>query len=99
MSKVRWSAPALADYDDQINYIAASSQKGAKLVAGRVKSAVKALAEAPTGRVGRVSGTYERFVLKTSLIIAYRIEANGDITILRVIHGARDWRDGEWPED
>ena len=35
-------------------------------------------------------------------IIAYAIDRKDDaetIAVLHVIHGARDWREGEWPED
>jgi plasmid stabilization system protein ParE len=56
----------------------------------------------PTGRKGRVSGTYEKVVGGLPYIIAYAL---GDdpphqetITILHVIHGARDWPEETWPE-
>ena len=56
----------------------------------------------PTGRRGRVSGTYERPVSGLPYIIAYALKATeaGDevLAILRVIHGARNWRADTWPE-
>jgi plasmid stabilization system protein ParE len=49
-----------------------------------------------------VAGTYEKPVGGLPYIIAYALEATptGDerIVILRVIHGARNWRQGEWPK-
>lgn len=56
----------------------------------------------PTGRRGRVGGTYEKMVSGLSTIIAYTITpqpAGGEaVTILHVMHGARDWPSGRWPE-
>jgi toxin ParE1/3/4 len=71
----------------------------AALVADRVEAAVALLQSAPTGRFGRIEGTYEKLVSKTSLIIAYQLSPSGDIAIARIIHAARDWTEGKWPED
>ena len=95
---VFWSREALADFDSQINFIALDSQQNASLVADRVESAVAALQAMPTGRYGRVGGTYEKLVTKTSLIIAYSLDAKGNLTIVRIIHAARDWKAGMWPK-
>jgi plasmid stabilization system protein ParE len=54
MRSVEWSAEALADFDDQINFIALLSKKNAALVADRVEAAVALLQSAPTGRFGRI---------------------------------------------
>jgi plasmid stabilization system protein ParE len=55
-----------------------------------------------TGRRGRVEGTYEKIVPKLPQIIAYAIDEQPGgreiIVILRVIHGARHWPPGGWPE-
>ncbi len=98
MRSVFWSKEALADFDSQINFIALDSIRGASLIADRIEQAVTALQAMPTGRFGRVAGTYEKLVTKTSLIIAYGIDAKGDLTIVRIIHAARDWQAGTWPE-
>ena len=97
MKRIRWSDTALSDYDEQINYIALQNRTNAGLVADRIENAVANLQDMPTGRKGRVAGTFEKIVHRTRLIIAYRFEANGDTTILRIIHGARRWREGQWP--
>jgi plasmid stabilization system protein ParE len=60
-----------------------------------------ALGETPTGRPGRVTGAYEKVVTGLPYIIAYAIAAKADretVSILRVIHTARDWPVGKWPE-
>ena len=59
-----------------------------------------ALGEMATGRPGRVAGTYEKSVTGLRYIIAYALTRRGDreiVSILRVIHTARDWPDEEWP--
>jgi toxin ParE1/3/4 len=99
MRAVEWSVEALADFDDQINFIALSSKKKAALVADRVEEAVALLQSTPTGRFGRIEGTYEKLVSKTSLIIAYQLSPSGNIAIARIIHAARDWPEGKWPEE
>jgi plasmid stabilization system protein ParE len=44
------------------------------------------------GRAGRVEGTRELVISRTSYIAAYRIV--GDVSrILRVLHGAQQWPD------
>jgi hypothetical protein len=48
------------------------------------------------GRAGRVVGTYEKPVARTSLIIVY--QATDEILhIVRIIHAKRNWPEGEWP--
>jgi toxin ParE1/3/4 len=99
MRAVEWSAEALDDFDCQINFIALSSKKNATLVADRIEKAIALLQFAPTGRFGRIEGTYEKPVSKTSHIIAYHVTTNGSIAIARIIHAARDWPPGNWPEE
>lgn len=53
-----------------------------------------------TGRPGRVNGTYEKLVPRLPYILAYAIVSQDGreiVTILRVIHTARDWREDDWP--
>ena len=99
MRSVFWSAEALNDFDNQINYISLGSQKNAALVANRIEAAIVALQSTPTGRFGRITGTYEKLVSRTSLIIAYSLGADGAKNIVRIIHAARDWRNDEWPPE
>jgi plasmid stabilization system protein ParE len=99
MRSVEWSDKALADYDGPINFIALDSRRNASLVADRIEAAIALLQTAPTGRFGRIQETYEKFVSKTSLIIAYQVDAHGNISIARIIHAARDWPEGRWPDE
>lgn len=41
---------------------------------------------------------YEKPVNRTPYIIAYSLSDHA-IRIARVVHGARDWPDGEWPAE
>ena len=90
MKKLVWSVEALADYDEQIAYIAADNPRNARLVAQRVDDAIKKLQVRSIGRPGRVPGIYEKSVLKTSLIIAYELLDGGEtLAIQRIIHAPR----------
>ena len=98
MRSVVWSSEALNDFDSQINFIALRSLQNATLVADRIEAAVAALQRGLTGRFGRVTGTYEKFVSKTSLIIAYKLGSDGGVNIVRIIHSAQDWQSEQWPK-
>ena len=97
MRVVIWTARASRDFNSQLEYIARDSSQNAELMRERVLATATHLAEFSTGRPGRVLGTYEAVVPKTSLILAYKLGGNDMLQILRLIHGARDWRPGKWP--
>jgi toxin ParE1/3/4 len=81
-------------------YIAAENPAAARRVADGIAATAAALGDMPTGRAGRVAGTYEKVVTRLPYIIAYTIGERAGretVSILRVIHGTRDWPDGEWP--
>jgi len=99
---VQWSRDALEDFKQQIDYIVADNPSAARRVAERISAAGTALGALATGRPGRVAGTYEKLVTRLPLIIAYAITQTPDgevISILRVIHGARDWHRDSWPTE
>ncbi len=102
MRRVVWSNHARNDFRAIIGYIAEANPAAAGKLAGRVDQTIQALAAMPTGRQGRVSGTYEKVVRAMPYIIAYALgdqpKGHETVTILRVIHGARDWREDSWPE-
>lgn len=102
MRDVFWSQAALADLAGIIDYIAADNPKAALAVIERIEETGSALGEMATGRPGRVGGTYERLIVGLPYILAYAIDRRPTraerLVILRVIHGKRDWRQGEWPE-
>ena len=95
MRSTEWSADALADFKAAIDYIARESETAAHLVATRIRDAVNDLGDMPTGRRGRVDGTYEKVVRRTPYIVAYR-RSDEKISVARVIHAARDWPEDDW---
>ena len=96
--RVFWSEDALADVQSVFAFIAQENVQNAHLVADRIEHSVDLLSDTPFGRPGRVKGTYEIVVPKTPFIIAYQLVEGKCINILHVIHGARDWKEGEWPK-
>ena len=99
MKTLVWSVAALEDFDEQVAYIAADNPRNARLVAQRVDEAVQKLQIRSIGRPGRIPGIYEKTVYRTSLIIAYELLDGGEtVVIQRIIHAARHWPPGEWPQ-
>lgn len=97
---VQWSRAALDDLKGQIAYIAKGDPGAASVVADRIRDGCTALGRVPTGRPGRVAGTYEKSIARLPYVVAYAITETLDgevITVLRVIHTARDWPHGAWP--
>jgi toxin ParE1/3/4 len=99
---VVWSDSALDDMDLAAEYIAADNRTAALMVLDRIERTVESLSHTPTGRPGRVAGTYEKSVRGLPYIVAYALQrkprAIERVIILRVIHAARNWPEGEWPE-
>lgn len=98
---VRWSTDALTDLADQVAYIAAENPSAARRVADAIDKSALALGDMPTGRAGRVTGTYEKSVTGLPYILAYAItQAGGEetVAIVRVIHTARNWPAEKWPD-
>jgi toxin ParE1/3/4 len=97
---VQWSRDALDDLKSQIAWIVAENPVAAQRVAERIRTTCSALGEMPTGRPGRVAGTYEKSVTRLPYIVAYALTRKAGrevVSILRVVHTARDWPDEEWP--
>ena len=101
MRDVVWSEAALDDTDVLFVYIAADNPTVAHKVLDRIESTAGSLGRLPSGRKGRVQGSYEKSVVGPPYIIAYAIRAlpSGaeQIVILRVIHTARNWPKDKWP--
>ena len=91
--RVRWAQEALTDYKNQIEYIARENEGAARRLAGRVREAGTRLGQSPVGRAGHRPGTYELVVSGTPYLIIYTLpEDRPEVVILRVFHGAQDWR-------
>ena len=102
MREVFWSKDALDDLNAVIQYIATENPRSALSVISKIEKAGTALGNMATGRKGRVSGTYEKPVVGLAYVVAYAIEQRRDggerVVVLRVIHGARDWKKQDWPK-
>ena len=99
---VFWSEAALSELQHSISYIATHNAEAARRVLADSRTASDRLGIRATGRQGRVVGTYEKSVTNRPYIIAYALDELTDgherIVILHVIHSARDWPPGEWPQ-
>ena len=90
---LKWGPFALSDREDIFDYIAADSPRAAAKVDDRIEAEVDRLLTAPKiGRPGRIPGTREMVIAHTPYIAAYRVERD-TITVLRVLHGVRQWPD------
>ena len=98
MRTIVWSDDALDDLDAVLRFVARDSPKAAFALIDRIDEAASGLADFPIGRPGRVAKTYEKVVPRTPYIVAYAL-TDARVTILRVIHGGRDWPEGEWPAE
>ena len=95
---VRWSDAARAEFRHQVSYLLKTSPRASKLVRDRLLAAIAQLSQMQTGRKGRVDGTFELYVPKTSLIIAYDyVEGGTVLRLLRFIHTSRDFQSGQFP--
>lgn len=97
MRRIVWSDDALTEFDAAVAYVAQDNPTAATALLDKIDASVRSLADMPVGRPGRVSGTYEKPVVGTAYMVAYHL-AERTITILRVIHGRRDWPQGGWPD-
>ena len=98
---VIWSRDALDDVKAQVIFVARDDPAAARRIADTIRDVGAALGEMATGRPGRVSGTYEKSLVRLPYDIAYalrRIGGSERVVILRVIHTSRDWPDDEWPD-
>ena len=102
MRRLVWSAHARDEFRQVITYISEHDPTAAESVASRIEKTLELLAEFPSGRHGRVGGTYEKPVTGLPYVSAYALADNpggSELVVLHIIHGARDWPDGEWPAD
>ena len=91
--KVRWTEPALTQWEESIDYIEAENAAAAQRIEARVIDTIEMLAVHPyAGRVGRIAGTREFAVPGSAFVIAY--EANqleGILWVFAVYDGRRRW--------
>ena len=99
---VVWASAALDDLLAIGRYVATHNPAAASRIIERLRSTAVGLGEMSTGRPGRITGTYEKLTSGLPYILAYEITtlpSDGEcIAILHVIHGAREWPSGRWPD-
>lgn len=89
---IEFAQRALEDMRAQTDFIAGDKPGAALMVASRIESSIRNLAEFPNlGRAGSGAGTHELQVPKTPFIVVYRI-AKRKVVILRIRHAAQNWR-------
>lgn len=89
--RVHWTTTALVAMEELQDHIAQDSPTAASRVAARITEAINGLVSFPLrGRPGRVSGTFELVIPRTSYTAAYRIRGNF-IEVIAVLHQAQQW--------
>lgn len=91
MAQVRWSLTAGTDLQEIEGFIARDSVLHAVTFVDRIVESTETLLNNP--RIGRVVPEFNRQDLREVLYRGYRIVylvQNGEVLVLRVVHGARD---------
>lgn len=89
--RIEWHPSARADLIGIVTHIAEDNPAAAYEVHAEIVGKAKRLERYPlSGREGRLPGVRELVVHRTPYIAAYRVTEN-IVTILRVLHGARQW--------
>lgn len=90
---LRWTIPALRDFEAIGDYIARDNPAAASRVVADILDQADILTKHPhIGRAGRVPETRELVVATTPYIVPYRVRGD-EVEILAVFHGARRWPD------
>ena len=88
---LEWLPAAQQDFDELIEYIATDHPIAAIAQGDEIEAQVSMLVDHPRmGRRGRVKGTRELVIVRSPLIVAYRIKGRS-VQILRILHGAQQW--------
>lgn len=99
--EVVWSRDALDDIKAQVRYISQDSPQNALRVAERIKRAGEDLGDLAAGRRGRNGRTFEKPLRDLPYVIVFSLDRPSGmavVNILRVIHMAREWLPGTWPD-
>src|ERR1044071_317470 len=93
----RQTPQALVDIDAIYDYIADNSPEAADRVVRRLRDVMRMLGDNPlAGRSRPEFGSGVRSFPSGNYLIFYRSAANG-VDIIRVLHGAREIGEGEFP--
>ncbi len=90
MRDLEWKAAAVADLMAIVDYISDDNPEAAQVLKDDIETGVSRLRENPRlYRAGRMEGTRE-MVVRSNYLVVYTEDAY-TVTILRVLHGARQW--------
>ncbi|MBB3643964.1 toxin ParE1/3/4 [Rhizobium sp. BK619] len=91
--KLLWSAKAASDRKRAIQFIADKNVGAAIGQLDEIERQTDLLIDQPEiGRPGRIDGTRELVISRTSLIVIYRVRQKPkQVEILRLVHGAQKW--------
>lgn len=101
MRNIVWADEARQEYIGAIRYLAPRNPEAARRLRDLIDNTVQELAAQPSGRRGRVAGTYEKVLQKFPYIVAYALEPTPEgerLVILGVVHTSREWTSKYWPE-
>ena len=88
---VRWTTRAQAEFDHQIDYVAADNLSAALRLRNVVHAHTQMLASHPEmGRAGRVTNSRELVIAGTPYIAIYRV-GKEPVEIFRFLHGAQKY--------
>jgi toxin ParE1/3/4 len=99
---VLWAPEASRDTLEILHHIAENDLDVAERIVDLIEAAGHRLGDIPTGRPGRVARTFEKSLAPLPWILCYAVDDVPDVQrvlILRVIHTARNWPKGIWPQD
>jgi toxin ParE1/3/4 len=90
---VRWTEPALEQWEESFEHIEAENTTAAHRLEARIVEAVEMLAAHPyAGRVGRIAGMREFAVPRSPFVIAYGVDQpEGILWVFAVYDGRRRW--------
>jgi addiction module RelE/StbE family toxin len=89
--RVKWPEVALDSLIAEAEYISKDIPAAAAHAVDAIVNAVESLKRFPaSGRPGRVPGTRELVVSRTSYIVPYRVRSD-TVELLLVLHAARKW--------
>lgn len=98
MREVVWSTSASRQYLEALRFLAERNEPAAAKLATRIRETLQALAVRPIGRPGRMVGTFEKIVLRTSYLVVYKLVGD-ELRIVRLLHMSQDWRAAEEPDE
>lgn len=91
--RVRYAEPARRDLTGILTYIASDNPAAAQAVERAIAEVIRRLATFPgLGRAGTLANTREAIVPSLPYVIVYAVDEELErVTILAVLHGARDF--------